>query len=1063
MRSFLGGSCRCCIAVSLFLVLFPINSQGQGWDHDKSLAPSVMIDIGAPHAWTMEQAHYLLERNRAHDLGLAEKDPVQLDPNDTVGFRVQALATLLSASVQFDQSIGTKNRAALQSFNIQMQQYNSALTQRAAVYTQMAQVASSLQTAQQQLVTLQNNPNPDKNQIAQQQSIVDGLNAQNSALNSQLTALNTALTTAPTAPNLTSAIPGSDETTATALGDNQIFDSALKGFSPGTGSSRLSAEQQLDNYINFQYEMVAKQLTLLRDQVGPNNRVLFLELPHSIYVTDKVHLYPYFNGIWGNYLVQSWWTVGGALLSRPLNSNAEIRGAHRPATMLESLELSRNFSDLAKSELRRAKQDADAKLESDKDALNKIEAQLAGCATELQKLLPNLSQKDKEAAEIAITTPCKPYIGAEDKLQDAKKAVEDERQNLLMLAQISNQQLSIAGSATASSAASLKLFFSHAPDYTANDTTATFFNLTSASDGTSGAATTLLSDDQRNFQAWAAYWQYATFGLEGGAPGSSAAPIFALDLIPRQSSLNVASASTSTHQYGFAGVFGWLSGLGARTRYERQRQDFSQFTQIENYATGFGKGDFTFGWTFAPNPGTKRIAPGLRTTYAILVIPKDARVVRLDAMGCGYRRREVPRNPFATDAAQVTIGTDPTLSTFRYMAGPTVQNKLNAEDCGKLHTFDIEVPSSDDDFWIENATYNPVPAGQRVTVRVSGRFGDQTGVLVNGTPLQRVPSVTQPLLTPTGYTVSANAGDSTIQGVFEIVHTRERQDEMGSDLVLSFNMAPTFVGTPKILIVSAAREKLVNEVKLKNGQALLDGDPQGPMFYSLPTITRVDASYSADAKTVTLKAVGRGFTEADDSSLVIGITALAPRKDKAKDPVQDQEFQVLPGGTVLKAILTRAKFFPQWSLDYISTVAKQTVDASGTHDDTTGPAVINTCSYITRGAASGSTSITVTVDGQFFAITTAPSLIADGDDKKITGLSSQVTGTTKWLLTASIPTATKTLTVSIKPSTPLYTATQTCSPPLKKPAASPGAKGKSSNGKAGGKVDPNKAGAPHNP
>src|SRR5262245_17657123 len=86
---------------------------GQGLDpaRNKLVKPTVIVNIGKPNAWTMEQAHYLLERNRAHDLGIAAQDLGPLDANEIVGYRLDALRSLLSVQAQYDQATGRKNSA----------------------------------------------------------------------------------------------------------------------------------------------------------------------------------------------------------------------------------------------------------------------------------------------------------------------------------------------------------------------------------------------------------------------------------------------------------------------------------------------------------------------------------------------------------------------------------------------------------------------------------------------------------------------------------------------------------------------------------------------------------------------------------------------------------------------------------------------------------------------------------------------------------------------------------------------------------------------------------------
>src|SRR5262249_32759077 len=128
--------------------------------------------------------------------------------------------------------------------------------------------------------------------------------------------------------------------------------------------------------------------------------------------------------------------------------------------------------------------------------------------------------------------------------------------------------------------------------------------------------------------------------------------------------------------YGFSGLFGLLSGLGAKARYERQRDQYSQFAQQEVFASAFGKGETRFGWTFGPLPGTKRLAPGLRTTYAVLVLPAHARTVTESARGCGFRRRTVPVDPFHPDFF------------------------VNDEECSDIRRFLIDTPSSREGFFL---------------------------------------------------------------------------------------------------------------------------------------------------------------------------------------------------------------------------------------------------------------------------------------------------------------------------------------------------------------------------
>jgi hypothetical protein len=85
----------------------------------------------------MEQARYLLEKNRAHDLG----------------------------SVQYYANTGKKNRVIISQYNRDFQRYNSLIAQQDWLVTQKSLVASQLAAAHYQLAILQNQPTPDQAKI----------------------------------------------------------------------------------------------------------------------------------------------------------------------------------------------------------------------------------------------------------------------------------------------------------------------------------------------------------------------------------------------------------------------------------------------------------------------------------------------------------------------------------------------------------------------------------------------------------------------------------------------------------------------------------------------------------------------------------------------------------------------------------------------------------------------------------------------------------------------------------------------------------------------------------
>src|SRR6185295_6819757 len=99
---------------------------------------------------------------------------------------------------------------------------------------------------------------------------------------------------------------------------------------------------------------------------------------------------------------------------------------------------------------------------------------------------------------------------------------------------------------------------------------------------------------------------------------------------------------STTSQKNFLGVMKLLVGLGVKVNYQRQRELYEQYLQQEVFASGFGKGSNAFGWTFGALPGTDRVAPGVRTTYAVLAVPRAASALRIEATGVAYHRKSAP-------------------------------------------------------------------------------------------------------------------------------------------------------------------------------------------------------------------------------------------------------------------------------------------------------------------------------------------------------------------------------------------------------------------------------------
>ena len=829
---------------------------GQGDDGKHTFSPTVLVELGKPNVWTMEQAHYLLERNRAHDLGIAAADLGPLDANEVVGFRIDALKTLLSGQIQFDQALGTNNSASLSQFNTDNARFNQLRARQDQLRILQTDAAGKLAAAQfdlDQLKAKQNPNQPDQQldvQIKQAQAKVSELTAEKAAVDAEATATASALSSEP-ALKLSSSLPTLN-TSNSVLGANDTFQKLLANVPAGLSQSKIQASIKLDNYINLQYEIVAKQLTLMRDEAGPTSRVIFLELPQSIYATQKFKPYPDLAALWGYHLVQTWWqidsvyTLASCKETGHCNVGEQVEPFERPPDFQEICSF---FSD-----------------------------QIPQCTHAAQQ--PTLSLAGRNLASTDVG--CGP---------DAK-----------------------------------------------------------------------LSREQRLVCAWKDRWMLKKYDFSGFALNDSRAPAYALDLIPRQSALNVADAHAVSRSYGFAGLFGLLSGLGGQGKYERQHDQYDQFTQQEVFASAFGKGQRTFGWTFGPLPGTKRLAPGLRTTYAVLIVPKNTRVVHLRGYGCGYRRRTVPKDPFV----------------FRH----------RPEECIASTDFLIDVPSEGDNFYADEIFYKPAVAGQRTTVEIGGTFTPEIGVLINGTPLQKVVSLGQPMLEQTNFKVPDNAGDKGIQGVFELVGTKR--------LILSFVMPPDFGGTPNIALISPSKEAVINSFKLRiidgsgtDSPRRLEDAGVRPMFYQAANIVQVTPEFNPDAS-VSLQVFGQGFDPGSTQPVFLVNGERLSQQNEAdrneNKPLDLNQFRVVDS-TLIQAKFSRKKNSP-WHIDFYQFVPNGVHVTHATRADDGPPdlkAASESCKITDHQQDDKKmvTGLTVQLAGDFFSTAYPPDVAKQNDNISI--------------------------------------------------------------------------------
>jgi hypothetical protein len=136
----------------------------------------------------------------------------------------------------------------------------------------------------------------------------------------------------------------------------------------------------------------------------------------------------------------------------------------------------------------------------------------------------------------------------------------------------------------------------------------------------------------------------AEFQLKCG--DSTPENLFVYDLYPGASSYNISQYYGKLNATGLAGAFKTLAGFGVSSDYQRQRVQLRSGLVQSIYVSGFAGGDdvASFGWYYAPSPFEQTVSPGVRTTYALVVLPEQGCPELTVKPYVRWQRRDAPTN-----------------------------------------------------------------------------------------------------------------------------------------------------------------------------------------------------------------------------------------------------------------------------------------------------------------------------------------------------------------------------------------------------------------------------------
>lgn len=740
MRHFFSKAIARFVIVSLSLALLPSGLVTPCQAQEKRV---IVINADQPNIWTLEQAHYLLAQMHRRNLDLRAKSLEDLDPNEINGLRFDVMRMLVEFGATFNQADLATNRMFAQNQEFNSQRRRDLTAQADSLRKESLTLTGEiddLETQKADATTDEEKARFDakitskKNRLAKVDKELENTNAELKTLNVSGGELKATTGGAEFDPNK---LPKS-------VFDKAFEDAATDQIKKFSEAPQLNATLRLDNFLQMQYEIIAKQLTLLRDEVGPGERLLFLEMPQTLNVANHEA---------DNKWAQSWWKIAGYTTRQP---NAVPTPTPAP---------------------------------TDTPQGRRNEAPI----------------KTSEDVNAMLVTPTPQNISPRS---PARSPGNDYTIQFVPL-----------------------------DDREVNDKNA------------QGVVERYLTRDSNRVIL-------------------SNRLVRTVELIPRQSSLNVSDMKLNVRAGAFNFVLSTLFGFGSQLKVQRQREQFAQFVQQELYSSAFGKGSREFGWTFTPMPGMDRLQSGVRTTYAVVVVPDDATSLVLETNGCYF-----PRNAYQP-------------ANFQETKSPTWNHDhRTSRNCGGQQTkaFVVPIPTASvdgtNDFWVRRIDYQPVGKGKQIVVLITGdNFSSQIGVLVNGVPLRQSIGLAQPLIrddSRAGQLTEEDFKESKIQGHIERVDTNK--------IVFSFTMPDDFEGTPTITLVAPGKaidlnwltNIHINEIQgfatlssrsrnaCKKGQTpppcievaddMFAGDPVNPL-----RIDRVEAFRSA-GRSINVLITGAGF------------------------------------------------------------------------------------------------------------------------------------------------------------------------------------------------------------
>jgi len=687
----------------------------------------IIINADQPNVWTLEQAHYLLAQMHRRNLDLKAKSLDDLDPNEIAGLRFDVMRMLIEFGATFNQADLATNKLVSRNQEFDAQRREELIAERDRLRKESLALTGEIDDLETQKADAESDS--DKKRL---DAKIAAKTDRRAKVDKEIDFTNDELKTLNAPSGELKATAANVQFDANKL-PKSVFDKAFEEAAASqiekfNQAPRLNASLRLENFLQMQYEIIAKQLTLLRDEVGPGERLLFLEMPQSVNAThheaDKK---------WA----QSWWKIVGYTIRErdgdpvPVPTpTPRVDDNQRPITTVKDV------NNLLRGE--------------------EIFVRLKPTPT------PSPTATNPAPSTPISVSTARPAPTPKSKGRNKRSITKRAPTSAPASNPVPEPALTSSPTPTAT------------PAPTATPMQVRYKN-------------TFVNLDLSSAEARSKINSALTGALTGAELSDRS--VRTIDLIPRQSSLNVNDMKLQTRAGAFSFALSTLFGFGSQLNIQRQREQFSQFVQQELYSSAFGKGSREFGWTFTPMPGTDRLQSGERTTYAVVVVPEEATSLVLESNGCYFPRSAYEPNNFADTKSD-----------------DWNDNNRTSRNCSGSATkaFVVPIPSGsiggNNDFWVRGIYYKPVPKGKRIVVLISGsNFSSQIGVLVNGVSLAQSIGLAQPLLrddSKAGAAAAEELNGEKVRGRIERVDANK--------IVFSFE-ADDFEGIPTITLVAPGK------------------------------------------------------------------------------------------------------------------------------------------------------------------------------------------------------------------------------------------------------------------